>query len=245
MSDKEKNLSILGHFGELRKRLIRSVVILIILIIAAFFFWEQLFEILKYPIPEGVTLQAVKVTETFSTSMKISLYSGIIAGIPYFTWELLMFVSPALTPREKKYIYIILPWIALMFAGGVVFAYFILIPNITNFLMGWGSNLVNIQPMLSDYINLVTRLLLVSGLIFELPVLTTFLSRIGIISPGWLASKWRVAIIISFILAAIITPTPDPLNQSLVAGALVFLYFLSLVLSKLVAPKKHAEKTAD
>ncbi|HEY94720.1 MAG TPA: twin-arginine translocase subunit TatC [Dehalococcoidia bacterium] len=245
MSDSEKNLSILGHFSEMRKRLIRSVVVLIIMIIVAFVFWERLVEILLYPAPEGITLQAIKMTEMFGTTMRISLVAGAILAMPYLTYELLMFVSPALTRSERKYVYIVLPWIALMFIGGVVFAYFIMIPNITNFLLSWGADLVTPQPMFSDYVNIVTRMLLVSGLVFELPVLITFLARIGIIKPQWLASKWRGAIIISFILAAIITPTPDPINQSIVAGVLIFLYGLSLLLAKLVYRKKEADEEME
>ena len=245
MSDSEKNLSILGHFSEMRKRLIRSVVVLIITIIVAFVFWERLVEILLYPAPEGITLQAVKMTEMFGTTMRISLVAGIILAMPYLTYELLMFVSPALTRSEKKYVYIVLPWIALMFIGGVVFAYFIMIPNITGFLLSWGADLVTPQPMFSDYINIVTRMLLVSGLVFELPVLITFLARIGIIKPRWLASKWRGAVIISFILAAIITPTPDPINQSIVAGVLIFLYGLSLFLSKLVYRNRNTDEEIE
>ena len=245
MSDSEKNLSILGHFSEMRKRLIRSVIVLVITIIVAFVFWKDLVEILMYPAPEGITLQAVKMTEMFGTTMRICLVAGIILAMPYLTYELLMFVSPALTRSEKKYVYIVLPWIALMFIGGVVFAYFIMIPNITAFLLNWGADLITPQPMFSDYINIVTRMLLISGLIFELPVLITFLARIGIIRPQWLASKWRGAVIISFILAAIITPTPDPLNQSIVAGVLIFLYGLSLFLARLVYRKKSTDKEIE
>jgi len=245
MSDSENNLSILGHFSEMRKRLIRSVIVLVIMIIVAFVFWERLVEILLYPAPEGITLQAIKMTEMFSTTMRISLIAGVILAMPYLTYELLMFVSPALTRSEKKYVYIALPWIALMFIGGVVFAYFIMIPNITNFLLSWGADLVTPQPMFSDYVNIVTRMLLVSGLVFELPVLITFLARIGIVKPKWLASKWRGAIIISFILAAIITPTPDPINQSIVAGVLIFLYGLSLILSKLVYREKKIDEEIE
>ena len=245
MSSSEKNLSILGHFGEMRKRLIRSIVVLIIMIIVAFVFWERLVEILMHPAPEGITLQAVRMTEMFGTTMRISLVAGVILAMPYLTYELLMFVSPALTRSERKYVYIILPWIALMFIGGVVFAYFIMIPNITNFLLSWGADLVTPQPMFSDYINIVTRMLLVSGVVFELPVLITFLARVGIITPQWLASKWRGAVIISFILAAIITPTPDPINQSIVAGVLIFLYGLSLLLTKLVYRKKQTDEEIE
>ena len=245
MSDTEKNLSILGHFSEMRKRLIRSVVVLVIMIIVAFVFWERLVDILLYPAPEGITLQTVKMTEMFGTTMRISLVAGLILAMPYLTYELLMFVSPALTRSEKKYVYIILPWIALMFVAGVVFAYFIMIPNITNFLLSWGADLVTPQPMFSDYVNIVTRMLLVSGLVFELPILITFLARIGIVKPQWLASKWRGAVIISFILAAIITPTPDPINQSIVAGVLIFLYALSLLLSKLVYREKKTDEEIE
>ncbi|UCC16541.1 MAG: twin-arginine translocase subunit TatC [Dehalococcoidales bacterium] len=245
MSNSDSNLSILGHFSEMRKRLIRSVIVLVLMIIVAFVFWERLVEILMYPAPEGITLQAVKMTEMFGTTMRISLVAGVILAMPYLTYELLMFVSPALTRNEKKYVYIALPWIAMMFIGGVVFAYFIMIPNITNFLLSWGADLVTPQPMFSDYVNIVTRMLLVSGLVFELPVLITFLSRIGIITPKWLASKWRGAVIISFILAAIITPTPDPINQSKVAGVLIFLYGLSLLLSKLVYREKKIDEEIE
>ncbi len=245
MSDNEKTLSVLGHFGELRKRLIRSVIVLVITVIIAFVFYQQIFQILIYPAPEGITLQAVKMTEMLGTTMRVALISGIILAIPYLTYEFIMFLSPALTRREKKYVYLILPWIALMFAGGVVFAYYILIPRITGFLIGWGSNLVTVvQPMFSDYINVVTRLLLVVGLVFELPVLTTFLSRIGIIKPQWLASKRKPAVIIAFILAAIITPTIDPINQCLVALPLILLYEMSIWLSKLVYKRKSSTDEA-
>jgi sec-independent protein translocase protein TatC len=245
MSNNEKNLSILGHFSEMRKRLIRSVIVVVIMIIVAFVFWKQLVEILMYPAPEGMILQAVKMTEMFSSTMRISLIAGIIAAIPYLTYELLMFVSPALTRSEKKYMYIGLPWIALMFIGGVVFAYFIMIPSITGFLLDWGADLVTPQPMFSDYINIVTRMLLVAGLVFELPVLTTFLSRFGIIKPQWLSSKWRGAVILAFVLAAIITPTPDPINQSIVAAALIFLYGLSVLLSKIVYKRKNTSEETE
>ncbi|MBN2240365.1 MAG: twin-arginine translocase subunit TatC [Dehalococcoidales bacterium] len=240
MRNKEKNLTFMGHLHELRIRLIRIVIVLIVMVILAFTFHEEILEVLRYPAPDNITLQAIKLTEMFSTSMRISMIAGIIGAVPYITWELLMFVSPALTRREKKYIYIIFPWVILMFCAGVAFAYFYLIPRIIEFLLGWGADIVTIQPMFSDYVNIVTRLLLVSGLVFEFPVLTTFLSRIGLVNPNWLAGKRRAAILIAFILAALITPTPDPINQSIVAAVLIVLYEMSIWLSKLVYRKKDS-----
>ncbi|MFC1988521.1 twin-arginine translocase subunit TatC [Chloroflexota bacterium] len=129
-----------------------------------------------------------------------------------------------------------------MFAAGVAFAYFIIIPRITGFLISWGSDIATIQPMFSDYINIVTRLLLVVGLVFEIPVLTTFLARIGVIKPNWLADRRKPAIIVAFILAGIITPTIDPINQSLIAIPLLALYEMSIWLAKLVYKRR---KTVD
>ncbi|MFC2002316.1 twin-arginine translocase subunit TatC [Chloroflexota bacterium] len=136
--------------------------------------------------------------------------------------------------RVKKYIYIILPWIALMFVGGVVFGYFILVPPATKFLLTFGSNIATPQIRVGNYIAIITRLLLAIGIVFELPVVTTFLARIGIIKPKWLADRRKLAIIFAFIIAAIITPTFDPINQSLVAVPLIVLYELSIWLAKLV-----------
>lgn len=245
MMNKDKNISILGHLHELRIRIIRSIIVLVVTVAIAFTFNEQILELLRQPAPVDITLQAVKMTEMLSTSMRVALIGGIILAIPYLTWELLMFVSPALTKKEKKYLYIVFPWIILMFCGGVSFAYFVLIPKVIGFLMEWGSDIVTIQPMFSDYVNIITRLLLVTGLVFEFPVLTTFLARIGIIKPHWLSDRRKPAIIIAFILAALITPTIDPVNQCIVAATLIVLFEMSIWLSKLVYKKKDDQPTKE
>jgi len=149
-----------------------------------------------------------------------------------------MFVSPALTRREKGYVYLVLPWIALMFAAGVAFGYFIIIPRMTGFLITFGSDIVTIEPRIASYINVVTRLLLAIGLVFEMPVLTTFLARLGILKSKWLADKRKLAIIFAFILSAIITPTIDPINQTLVAAPLIILYEMCIWLARLVQRRK-------
>ena len=241
MSDGEK-LTVLGHLGELRKRLIRSVIAVVITSIIAFIFAQQIFDILIYPAPADINLVYIELTEMLGTYMRVCLVSGIILAMPFLTYQLIMFVSPALTPREKKYVYLILPWIALMFAGGVVFAYFILIPRLTEFLLTWPPGIAEPQPRIGNYISIVTRLLLMVGLVFEMPVVTTFLARIGILKPQWLSNKRKIAIILSFILAAMITPTIDPINQSLVAVPLIVLYEMSIWLAKLVQPGRKEEK---
>jgi len=238
MSSDEKKLSVLGHLAELRKRLIRSVIAVAVTSIISFTFYHQIFDILIAPAPQDIVLQAVDMTETIGTIMRVSLVSGIILAIPYLTYELIMFISPALTRRERGYVYLILPWVALMFAAGVAFSYFILIPRMTGFLITFGSDIVTIEPRIASYINVVTRLLLAVGLVFEMPVLTTFLARLGILKPKWLADKRKLAIIFAFILSAIITPTIDPINQTLVAAPLIILYEMCIWLARLVQRRK-------
>ena len=239
----DKKLTILGHLGELRKRLIRGLIVVAITSILSFIFREQIFGILISPVQDisqdiNFNLIFVEMTEMIGTVMKMSLVSGIMLAMPYLIYEFIIFVSPALTRKEKRYVYLILPWIALMFAGGVIFSYFILVPPATKFLITWGSNIATPQIKIGNYISIVTRLLLAVGLVFEMPVVTTFLTRLGIITPKWLSDKRKLAIVFAFILAAIITPTFDPLNQILVAIPLIVLYEMSIWLAKLVYRKR-------
>ncbi len=233
----DKKLTIFGHLGELRQRLIKSVIAVLITTVLSFFFAEQIFRILILP-AEGINLVYIEMTEMIGTYMKVSLTSGIILAMPYLIYQLIMFVSPALTRREKKYVFLILPWIALMFMGGVAFGYFILVPPMTKFLITFGTDIATPQIKIGNYISIVARLLLAIGLVFEMPVVTTFLSRLGVITPKWLSDKRKPAIIFAFILAAIITPTFDPLNQTLVAAPLIVLYEMSIWLAKLVQRKR-------
>jgi len=243
MSDDNK-LTFLGHLGELRQRLIKGVIAVVIASIISFVFFKPIFYYLILPAGD-INLVYIEMTEMIGTIMKVCLTSGIILAMPYLTYQLLMFVSPALTRKEKKYVYFILPWIALMFVGGIAFGYFILIPPATRFLITFGSDIATPQIKIGNYISIVSRLLLAIGLAFEMPVVTTFLARLGIITPKWLASKRKLAIIFAFILAAIITPTFDPINQSLVAVPLIILYEMSIWLAKLAQRKEPRETTSS
>jgi len=189
MTNNPNKLSLLGHIGELRNRLIRSVIALAITVSLSFIFYNQIFDIMLAPAPEGITLIYTEMTEMIGTTMKVAMTSGIILAVPYLTYEVIMFVSPALTSKEKKYVLLILPWIALMFAAGVVFTYFVLLPPMINFLLTFGSDIATPQIKIGNYISLVTRLLLAFGIVFEAPVVTTFLARIGVLNPAWLAGK--------------------------------------------------------
>ena len=233
----EEKLTALSHLLELRKRLIRSVIAIAVASIISFFFYDWIFYFLKLP-ADNINLVYIEMTEMIGTIMKVSLAAGIVLAMPYLVLQGILFISPALTRREKKYVYLILPWVGLMFLGGVLFGYFVLIPPATRFLMTFGADIASPEIRVGNYIALITRLLLAIGFVFEMPVITTFLARLGIIKPEWLASRRRTAIIVFFILAAMITPTFDPINQSLVALPMIVLYEMSIWLAKLVYKKK-------
>ncbi len=241
MSDDEK-ISVVGHISELRRRLIRSIIVVAVASILAFSFYQYIFDILVYPV-QDIELIFIELTEMLGTIMRVSLTAGIIVSIPWLTYELIMFVSPALTRREKKYVYLILPWIALMFIGGVVFSYFIVVPRMISFLLTFGADIATPQIKIGNYISIVTRLLVSVGLVFEMPVLTTFLARIGVLKPEWLWGKRKIAIVFAFIAAALITPTIDPINQCLIALPIIILYEMCIWLAKLVYKKRPADET--
>jgi len=230
-------LTFIGHLGELRRRVVKCVIALAITTVISFIFAEHIFQILISPAGD-INLIFIEMTEMIGTYMRLSLAAGIILAMPYLVYQLLMFVSPALTRREKKRVYLLLPWITLMFIAGVAFGYFILIPPATSFLMTFGSNIADPMIKIGNYISIVTRLLVASGAVFETPVIILFLARLGIVKAKMLSSKRRHAIVAAFILAAIITPTFDPINQSLVALPLIVLYEISIWLAKLVQPKE-------
>ncbi len=242
MSD-EKKTGILEHLRELRKRLLWSAIAVVVTTSVCFFFISDIKDILTAPAGD-INFVFIEMTEGFSTSMRIALMSGIVLAMPFLIYQFLMFVIPALTRQERKMVYIILPFITIMFVGGVLFGYFYLIPPATKFLLNFGSALAEPEIRISDYINFITRLLVAVGILFEMPVLTSFLARIGIITSKWLANRRKIMIIFSFVVAAIITPTPDAVNQSIVAGTMIVLYEISIWMAWLVQ-RRRAKASAE
>ncbi len=255
----EKRLTIMGHLRELRAALLRSAIVVAVTTGVSFGFAHQIFDLVTFrspflqPVFEFLTTQlrlfappdlnliAIGLTEMIGTYMKVCLLSGFILAMPYLIFEVVKFVSPALNQRERRrYLYGVLPWVASMFLIGVVFTYFILLPPALRFLTTFGSDIAVIQPRIGDYITTVSRMLLAVGLVFELPVVTTFLAWIGVVTWRWLASKRKWAFILAFVVGAIVTPTLDPINQSLVAVPIILLYELSIWTAWLVQRRKRA-----
>lgn len=233
MVSKNKKDTVIGHLDELRRRLFWSAIVLVITTILSFVFTKQILHFLIAPAGH-INLIFTEMTEMLGTYMQVALVGGIVLAMPFLVYQFIMFISPALTRQEKKYVYIALPWITIMFLGGVAFGYYVLLPPAMKFLVTFGSDIATPQIKIGNYISLVTRLMLAIGVVFELPVVTTFLAKLGIISPQTLSRRRKWAIIGAFVLAAFITPTVDPINQSLVAVPLIALYEMSIWLAKLV-----------
>lgn len=240
----EKQMTFTGHLLELRNRLIKSVLALLVTTTISFVFARYIFDFLIAPAPDDISLIYTEMLGMLSTYMKVALMSGIVLAMPVLVYQGIMFVSPALTRREKRYVYLALPWITLMFIAGFAFGYFVLVPPASSFLLNFMSDIARPEIKIDNYVSIVTRLLVAIGLVFETPVIITFLARLGVVKPEWLSSKRRWAIVLSFVLAAFITPTFDPINQSLVAIPLVVLYELSIVLAK-IAYRKREEASED
>jgi sec-independent protein translocase protein TatC len=234
----DKRVGILAHLRELKKRLFYSAIAVIITSAASFIFADRIFEIIKAP-AGNIQFIFIEVAEGMSAYMQVCMISGLIIAMPFLIYQFLMFILPALKDNEKKLLTISLAWVVIMFAGGVAFGYFVLIPPAMKFLFQAGEWVATPQIRIGAYVIFVAKLLLVIGLVFELPVITTFLTRIGVIKPSWLASKRRPAVLVAFILAAIITPTMDPVNQAIVAVPLIALYEISIWLSKLVQHRRE------
>ena len=232
------------HLREMRDRLVKSVIAIAIGTAIGFIFGPQIIEILKVP-AGGINLQAIEPIENLSVYFKVSLATGIIITMPVLVYQLFAYVSPALTSKERSYIYRILPAITIMFFGGVLFAYFIALPPALRFLQNFLSDAAETQWRISEYVNIVTRLIVAVGLVFETPIIIMFLTRMGIVTPQWLAKRRKLWVILSFVIAAIITPTFDPINQTIIALPLIILLELSIFLSRFVYKKRIEQAQAE
>lgn len=233
---KEKEVTILGHLDELRRRIMLCVIVLFLTISMSFWLAGYVIRLLKNRAP-GAELIYTKPTEMIGVYIQVSLYLGVGLALPFIIYQVFKFVSPGLKSNEKRYIYTLLPAVIFFFAGGVAFSYFILLPPGLHFLLTFGSDIA--KPMISvgSYVGLLTTLMFWTGVIFEIPIVMYFLSKIGIVTPAWFAKKRKWAFVGAFVIAALVTPTTDPINQTLLALPMVGLYELGILGAKLARMK--------
>jgi sec-independent protein translocase protein TatC len=232
LSERDKELSLMQHLTELRKRLMITSFGVLIATAIAFVFAKDIILALEAPAHLGKPLQLISPTEGFTTYMRVSLFSGIALAMPIILYEIYAYVDPALRPGERRFLLTLGPFVLLLFVGGMAFCYFLLLPNAINFLFTFGSDVFEAAPRASEYISFVTTFILGVGLVFEMPVIIFAVTRVGLVKRSWLAKQRRYVFLMVFVLGAIITPTPDPFNQSLVAIPMYLLFEVGMLLSR-------------
>ena len=238
------------HITELRRRVMYSAIAILITTVIAFIFHEQVLTLLMQPaqgftnIPSGKPIYT-DLTEFISTAMKASLLVGLLAALPFVLYQMVMFVAPGLSPSERRYLYMLLPAVVLAFILGAAFGYRVLFPPAIHFLLSFGSDIATPYIRIGSYVSLMISLLFWMGVVFETPIVLFFLSRIGVVSPEQLGRQRRYAIVVAFILGALITPTFDPINQTLVALPIIVLYEVGIWLAKIGARQRSRQRANE
>ena len=229
VSDKDIRQSMMDQIEDLRKHLLRSLLGLALFVSISFVFTQNLIEYLAQPVGGLDTLKAIEVTESIGVFMKVALLSGIVLALPYIAFEFWLFAAPGLRPRSRSFGLIAIPISALLFVGGMAFAYYVMMPTALEFLINFMGIQAELRP--ASYFNFVTGVMFWIGVSFEFPLVIYVLTSMGFIKPKILAEQWRLAIIVIAVLAAAITPTVDPVNMALVMAPMSLLYFISIGLS--------------
>ncbi len=236
---KERKMSFFDHLAELRIRIIWSVVATGLGFAATVYFSDRIIKFMARPL--NVKLAFLTPTEAFWVSMKVAMIAGLFLALPVVLYQVWAFVSPGLLPHERRYA---LPFVligTLFFGIGVAFALWVVIPFAIQFLVSFGEK-QDLTPVISvgSYVDFVLKFAVAFGVVFELPLAITLASRMGIVTPQFLAKQRKYAILINFILAAILTPTPDVFNQCLMAVPMCLLYELGILAARVFGRRAKA-----
>ena len=236
------------HIADLRKRLTISTITVVIMFFACFSFYEPILEWMmapvKHALPAGTSMIAVEIQETFFTAMKVAFFGGFIISLPVIFWQLWLFLAPGLYDHEKKLVVPFVFFATLMFLLGASFAYYIVVPVGFDFLIAFGNSVVSVLPSIGKYVRFFTKLLIGFGIAFELPVITFFLAKIGLVNDQMLKDFFRYAVVLIFIVAAVLTP-PDVISQVLMAAPLLILYGVSIYIAKVFNPAQKEEEEEE
>ncbi len=235
------NMTLLEHIEELRIRLLWIVGGIIVGVLASVSYSERIVNIaiapLQKALPHGSKIIFTGVTEAFWVRLEAALVAGIIITIPFTFYQIWLFIKPGLKEREKKFAIPFVFFFTLFFMSGVIFAYKVVLPIGFSFLLRYGGKELSAMPSIKQYMSLFLRMLTAFGLVFELPIITFILSRMGMINAKDLIKKSDYALLIIFIVAAVLTP-PDVFTQFLMAGPLILLYIISIVIAYMFSTKK-------
>jgi sec-independent protein translocase protein TatC len=249
VTEEEGRMSFLDHLGELRARLMRACAAIGIGFAICIVFMERLFGILAAPItkllPKDSTLVYTSLPDPFFIYLKVAFIAGLILALPFVLYQLWLFIKPGLHPHERKMASPFIVAATVLFYAGAAFAYFIVFPAAFNFFLSYTSP--DLKPMIAirEYVSLVMLLMLAFGAIFETPIIILFLGLLGLFSSDTLKKGRRYFIVLSFVIAAILTPTPDVLNQTLMAVPLMVFYEVGIHLLAMFERKRKKKEEEE
>ena len=233
-------MSFLEHLEDLRRRLLYSIVALTAAFLLCWTYAREIYAWLEHPLVQflapGDKLAFTSVTAPFFLYMKVAFFAGIFLASPIILWQLWLFIAPGLYPREKRMSLPFILFATFFFVIGGYFGYRVVLPMAARFFVELGSGFKQVITV-DDYFDFSSKLILGMGLVFETPVLILFLSIFGIITPQFLLAKFKYAVVLIFIVAAVITPTPDMVTQSALAVPMILLYLLGIGISYLFGKK--------
>lgn len=232
LPDEGREMTLMEHMTELRDRLIKAVLGLAVGAVIGFIFAKQILQLLIRPLPEAAKVIALTPTDTILSYFKISLVVGLILAMPVILYQIMQFILPGLYPNEQRYLFYLLPAATVAFATGAVFAALVVVPFSIRYLSGFLADIVSPTYQVESYINFVTALMFWIGVVFEMPLVLFFLAKLHLIDYKKLAGARKYAIVIIAVLAAVITPTPDPVTMMLVMTPLVILYEIGVQLAR-------------
>lgn len=237
----DEKLPFTSHLEELRRRLIVCFIAVGIGFIASYAFSERIFKVLMEPLleamPPGGTLIFTGLTEAFFIYLKVSLLAGIFIASPVLLYQIWSFISPGLYEKEKRYAFPFVVFSTIFFIGGASFGYFVVFPSAFKYLMSFATETIRPLPSVKEYLSISTRLLFAFGIVFELPLFIFFLTKIGVVNAKILTHQRKYAIVLIFIVSAILTPGPDAITQLMMAIPLLLLYELSVWVAKVFGEK--------
>lgn len=229
----EAEMSLFDHLEELRWRIFYALIAVVVGITGCFIAVKPIVQLLEVP-AQGVKFLQLAPGEFFFVSFKVAGYSGLVVASPFILYQIIQFVLPGLTRRERRLIGPVIIGSTFLFAAGLIFAYLLLIPAALNFFINYGEGVVEQIWSIDKYFEFVLLLLFSTGLAFQIPIIQVLLGFLGIVSSNQMLAGWRFVIVAAVVLGAVLTPSTDPLTQSLLAGAVLGLYFGGIGLVKLL-----------
>ncbi len=234
-----KEMSFFDHLEELRWRIIKGLIALTLASIACAFFSDFLVQdVLLGPLRVAhLKVQVLTPYGIMVLYMEVILFAGLIVSMPVLLYQIWKFVAPGLMPKERQYIWWIVFFTSFCFLAGIAFGYFVLVPTALTFFAGFGTENISLNIAADRYISFIMSLVVGAGLVFELPMIAYFLTKLGILTPAFMRHYRRHAIVVILIIAAVVTPTPDIVTQSLLAAPMFVLYEISIIVSKFAQKK--------